>query len=58
MKSKITLLMPSKKPQSRGYIGKFLKTADKAIVQGIKDADKAIHEGIKKQMNLLILESN
>jgi len=38
----------SKKPQSRGYIGKFLKTADKAIVQGIKDADKAIHEGIKK----------
>ncbi len=38
----------SKKPQSRGYISKFLKTADKAMIQGIKDVDIAIHEGIKK----------
>ncbi len=38
----------SKKPQSRGYFSKFLKTADKAIAQGIKNADEAIHEGIKQ----------
>ena len=37
-----------KKPKSRGYISKFLKTADKAIGAGIKNADAAIQEGIKK----------
>ena len=40
-------MVRSKKP-SRGYISKFLKTADKAISQGIKDADIALREGIKK----------
>jgi len=37
-----------KKAKSRGYISKFLKTADKAIGSGIKNADAAIQEGIKK----------
>jgi len=37
-----------KKPKSRGYISKFLETADKVIGSGIKNADAAIQEGIKK----------
>ena len=38
----------SQSPKKRGYISKFLKTAEKAIGSGIKNADVAIQEGIKK----------
>ncbi|MEK0321114.1 MAG: hypothetical protein QQN61_08510, partial [Nitrosopumilus sp.] len=36
-----------------GYIEKFLKTADKALQEGVKKADKALQEGVKKADRVL-----
>ena len=38
----------SKITKKRGYISKFLKTADKALGTGMKTADLAVQEGIKR----------
>jgi polyhydroxyalkanoate synthesis regulator phasin len=36
-----------------GYIEKFLKTADKALQEGVKKADRALQEGVKKADRVL-----